>query len=290
MTGQGKALIFSMIINFFVSSMKVVVGLFCQSKSMIADGFHSLSDFITDIVALFGMQISKKRPNKKYPEGYGRIEYITDIFIATVILGLGVFTIYNSLTKEPQGINIIWVVVIIFTIILKLINSRYLMSRGLKYNSPILITSSKESADDMVTSLGVVIIIIISQFSNQFSILKYADPIGGVILGFLIIKTSLGLYKDNILSLLGQVENNYEIETHIKSILNEFPEVDFKNMELVRNGSYYTLELDVYVLQNIRVYKLLSIESKIRNKIKKLQYRIKFIDINLNHKLELKEL
>lgn len=286
MKEESKPLIFSMLINFICSSTKLLVGVYCQSKSMIADGFHSISGFITDIIAYFGTRLSYKKANKKYPDGFGRVQYIIDLFIATVIFLMGAYTVYNSIVNPSHPISVLWIIVIIFTIILKLINSRFLMMKGLKHNSPILITISKESEDDMITSLGVVIIIILTQFSNQIEILKYADTVGGVILGLLIIKTAIGLYKDNILSLLGEVEDNYEIETKIKSILNKYDEVDFKNMELVKNGNYYTLELYVNILKNIRVYKLLTIESEIRNKIKKLRYHIKFIDINLSHKLE----
>ncbi len=286
MKEESKPLIFSMLINFICSSTKLLVGVYCQSKSMIADGFHSISGFITDIIAYFGTKLSYKKANKKYPDGFGRVQYIIDLFIATVIFLMGAYTVYNSIVNPSHPISVLWIIVIIFTIILKLINSRFLMMKGLKHNSPILITTSKESEDDMITSLGVVIIIILTQFSNQIEILKYADTVGGVILGLLIIKTAVGLYKDNILSLLGEVEDNYEIETKIKSILNKYDEVTFKDMELVRNGNYYTLELYVNILKNIRVYKLLTIESEIRNKIKKLRYHIKFIDINLSHKLE----
>ena len=99
MTKEGKVLILSMIINFFISGTKILAGLLCNSKSMLADGFHSLSDFITDIVAIFGSKFSNKRANKKHPDGYGRFEYITDMFIALTILLLGTYTIYHSFIK-----------------------------------------------------------------------------------------------------------------------------------------------------------------------------------------------
>ena len=90
--------------------------------------------------------------------------------------------------------------------------------------------------------------------------------------------------KENIISLLGETEDNKEIEKKIKKILDIYNEIDYKDMELERHGSYYVLELEVYVLENIKVYKLLTIESEIRKKIKNLNYRIKFVDINLFHK------
>lgn len=284
MTKEGKVLILSMIINFFISGTKILAGLICSSKSMVADGFHSLSDFITDIVAIFGSKFSNKRANKKHPDGYGRFEYITDMFIALTILLLGTYTIYHSFVKEPTTTNIVWIIVIVFSIVLKLINSKILLKKGEEYHSPILITSSKESYDDVLSSLGVIIIIIISQFQDIIPILKYTDTIGSIIIGLMILHTGYHLMKENIISLLGETEDNKEIEERIKNIVDIYNEIDYKDMELERHGSYYVLELEVYVLENIKVYKLLTIESEIRKKIKNLNYRIKFVDINLFHK------
>ena len=290
MTKEGRVLITSMLINFMVSFLKIITGFICQSKSMVADGFHSLSDFITDIVALFGSKFSQKRANKKHPDGYGRFEYITDIFIATTIILLGVYSIYNAFVKEPTTTNVMWIIVVIFTIILKAINSNYLLKKGTEYKSPILITSSKESYDDAISSLGVIIIIVISQFQEQISLLKYTDTIGSIIIGLSIIHTGYGIMKENIAFLLGETEDNKEIEKEIKNILQLYQEIDYKDMDLERHGSYYVLELEVYVLKNIKVYKLLTIESEIKRKIKKLNYKIKFIDINLYHHSEEKNI
>lgn len=284
MTKEGKVLILSMMINFFISGTKILAGLLCKSKSMVADGFHSLSDFITDIVAIFGSKFSKKRADKKHPDGYGRFEYITDMFIALTILLLGTYTIYHSFVKEPTTTNIVWIIVIVFSIVLKLINSKILLKKGVDYHSPILITSSKESYDDVISSLGVIIIIILSQFQDILPILKYTDTIGSIIIGLMILHTGYHLMKENIISLLGETEDNKEIEERIKKIVDIYNEIDYKDMELERHGSYYVLELEIYVLENIKVYKLLTIESEIRKKIKNLNYRIKFVDINLFHK------
>lgn len=286
MTEEGKVLILSMIINFIVSSIKVMAGLICNSKSMVADGFHSLSDFITDIFAFFGSKYSKKRANKNYPDGYGRFEYIVDIFIAVVIFCLGIYTIIHSFSSEAVTTNPIWLIVIMLSILLKLINSKVLMNKGMECNSPILITSSKESHDDIISSLGVIIIILLSQFTDIIPIFKYIDNLGSIIIGCLILKTAFGLLKENIDFLIGKTEENIEIKKCIVNILNEYEEIEYKDMELERHGSYYVLELDVYVLKNIKVYRLLTIESEVRKRIKKLNYRIKFVDINLSHKIE----
>jgi len=286
MRKEGKTIIISMIINFIVSTIKLVSGIICHSKAMVADAFHSLSDFITDIIAFFGSNYSQKEADTKHPDGYGRFEYIIDIFIAAVIIGLGVFTIVHSFHQEPIKSSSIWIGIIIFSIILKVINSKLLMNKGIEYNSPILITSSKESHDDVISSLGVIFVIIISQFTEIYPILRYADTLCSLVIGALIIRTGSELLKENIDFLLGKTEENSAAQNRIIKILNEYDELEYKSMELERHGSYYVLELDIYVQKNIKVFKLIKIEEEISKKIKNLNYRIKFVDINISQKKE----
>lgn len=277
-------IILSMIINLSVSIIKISAGVVCSSKSMLADGFYSLSGFISDIVAYIGTKCSRKRANQTHPDGYGRVEYIVNIFIAALIFMIGTFTIINSFNGEEVTSHPLWVSAIIITIIFKLILSKILNKIGMEKHSTILVTSGIEAHDDVTSSLGVVIIITLSAFKDYFPLLEYIDSIGSIIIGLLIFKTSIELFKENISQLVGVNEKNKEVENKIKEIIKVYDEIEYKNIELERHGNYYVLELDVYVLKNIKVYKLLSIENEIKNKIKKLSCRIKFVDINLVEK------
>lgn len=276
-----KVLIYSMIINFGVSTMKVLGGALCNSKSMISDGFHSLSDFITDIVAILGSKISHKRANKRYPFGFGRMEYLTDIFIGITIFLLGVYSIFNSFTKVNHSTNIICLIIIVLSMLLKTINSKILMKQGIESNSPILISSSKESFDDVASSIGVLVVIILEQFSSIIPIFKYADIVGGVIIGLLIIRTSIHLLKDNVISLIGQTEENEKITEKIKEIVSEFKSIKFSSLKLIKNGTYYQAEIEINCDDNMRIKQLLKIEKNIISKIKSHNLDIKYVDVDV---------
>lgn len=277
-------LFLSMVVNISISIIKISAGIVCSSKSMLADGFYSFSGLISDIVAYIGTKISRKRANKKHPDGYGRVEYIVNIFIATIIFLLGLITIKNSFNSESVNPHPLWISAIIITIICKMILSKILIKIGMERYSTILETTGIEAHDDVTSSLGVVIIIILSSFKEYLPILEYIDTIGSIIIGILILKTAIELFKENLEQLVGVTENNKIIENKIKEIIKTYDEIEYKKMELERHGNYYVLELDVYVLKNIKVYKILCIENEIKNKIKELSYRIKFVDINLAEK------
>ena len=281
MNKEQKALLVSMLDNLVVSLMKVLGGIYSKSNSLIADGFHTFSDFITDIVAMIGSKISKRRANKKYPFGFGRVEYITSIFIGVTILILGVYITISSFTKKPTTPASISTFIIIIAILLKLISTRYLMNQGTKYHSQILITSSKESFTDVYSSIGVLVIIVLSQFQGIIPVLKYTDILGSFLLGLLIIKTSYDLLKDNIISLIGKSEENDKLKAVVEKIVNAKENIRFKKVNFIKNGSYYLANIDIECLENIRVNELLKKEKSTKKEIKTCCKKIKYIDINI---------
>ena len=84
-----SVLIKNMIINIFLVIFKLIVGMIGSSKSLVANGIHSLSDLITDIVSILGNVMAHKPADKKHPFGYGQFEYVTSIIVGIVVLFMG---------------------------------------------------------------------------------------------------------------------------------------------------------------------------------------------------------
>ena len=96
MRKENKVMLTSMIVNSFLSIIKIIVGLIGKSSALIADGIHSFSDLFTDVFAIFGNLLSRKPADEKHPFGHGKLEYLTSIGIGLVILFVGFSIIYNS--------------------------------------------------------------------------------------------------------------------------------------------------------------------------------------------------
>ena len=156
-----KILIYSMINNLIISTTKIVGGLVLGLGSLLADGLHTFCDFVTDIICMVGAKISKRRPTKHHPFGYGKFEYLTNQFVGVILFLLGVFIIYNGFTGEHviPPLNILYL--LLAAVILKVINILVMHYVGKKINSQILITSVEESRLDLVSSFLVIIITIV---------------------------------------------------------------------------------------------------------------------------------
>ncbi|MEO0237809.1 MAG: cation transporter, partial [candidate division WOR-3 bacterium] len=69
-----KVTLIGLFINIILTLLKIFLGIVGRSKALIADGFHSLSDFITDIVVIFGLKFSSKPVDESHDYGHGKIE------------------------------------------------------------------------------------------------------------------------------------------------------------------------------------------------------------------------
>ena len=85
-----KTSFIGIIANIMLVGFKAFVGFIAGSISIIMDALNNLTDALSSIITIVGTKLASKRPNKKHPYGYGRIEYITSTLIAFLILFAGV--------------------------------------------------------------------------------------------------------------------------------------------------------------------------------------------------------
>ena len=273
MKTETKVLIYSIVNNLIIAIIKFVGGLFYNLGSLIADGLHTFSDFITDVVCLIGSKISKKRPTKYHPFGFGKVEYLTNLFVGVMLLLLGLYIIISSFFKESviPPLSIIYLLVLVF--ILKLI--------------AVLITSVEESKADLYSTIGVIIITILLQFSNKVSILKYADVVGSILIGLIVLKTSFEILIDNSLSLIGETEEDEQINNNVKEFLKEYDKIEGYEMFLIKYGSYYKLQLTLELNPKLTLRQVTNFITKLKKEIKshkmlKIKYITIYVTDNLN--------
>ncbi len=283
MNKETKTLIYSMINNIVIAISKIIVGIIYDMTSLFADGLHTMSDFITDIICMIGSKLAKKRPTKYHPFGFGKIEYLTNLFVGTILFLLGIFIIINSFGKKSftPPLEILWFIGLTF--ILKYIAISIMHKVGRDINSELLITSVKESQTDLASTLLVGIITILLQFEKSFPILKYADMAGSIIIGLFVLKTAIKIILSNSLSLIGEVETDKEELAKVNKFLEKYKYIKDYKFELIKYGSYYQMQLQVAFDNNISLRRLINLENKLKREIKKhYSLKIKYINIYTN--------
>ncbi|MFQ8643334.1 MAG: cation diffusion facilitator family transporter [Oscillospiraceae bacterium] len=279
---ERKCLIISMINNLLISIIKVSGGIIFHVSSLFADGLHTFSDFITDIFALIGSKISRKRPTKIHPFGFGRAEYITNLLIGVIIILLGIFILVTSFFKEPIVPSLAVIGLLIGVTLMKLYSVSTLLRNGEKLNSGLLLTAAKESMTDVYSSIGVVLVVIVMQFSNYLPILEYADILGSIIISLLVIKTGIPIIKQNVMNLIGEVDIEKTHLESIENILNNYEVINKHRTQLIKYGSYYKTHLTLELDPNITLREISDLENKLTIELKKNKtIKIKYINIDV---------
>ncbi len=279
---ERKCLIISMVNNLLISIIKVSGGIIFHVSSLFADGMHTFSDFITDIFALIGSKISRKRPTKIHPFGFGRAEYITNLLIGAIIILLGIFILVTSFFKEPIVPSLAVIGLLIGVTLMKLYSVNTLLRNGEKLNSGLLLTAAKESMTDVYSSVGVVLVVIVMQFSNYLPILEYADILGSIIISLLVIKTGIPIIKQNVMNLIGEVDIEKTHLESIENILNNYEVINKHRTQLIKYGSYYKTHLTLELDPNITLREISDLENKLTIELKKNKtIKIKYINIDV---------
>jgi cation diffusion facilitator family transporter len=266
-------------VSLFLLIIKVIVGNISGSIVLLTDALDSGIDLLTMIISWISLKISQRKPNEKFPYGYYKIESIISLFISLIILYSAyelIITGYSklfiiSLIKFP----LLAIFVSIISLITSLGLSKYLKNNGLKINSQLLISSSKERLTDSFKS-GIVFLTIITSFYG----IPYIEGIVTIIMSVLIFKIGLSLIKDSIITLM-DVSPDKNIELKISKIIKKIKGVEnFKELKLRKAGAFIFGEVSISIKKFINVKKAHDISDKIEEEVKN---KIKTIDTFIIH-------
>lgn len=275
-----SVLLVSLITNFMLSVFKIITGIIGSSGALIADGIHSFSDLVTDVIGIIGSIFSKKPSDEKHPYGHGKIEYLISIFIGLVILSLGFMIIYDSINRKVIVPSIIVIFVSMFTIIVKFLLAHFLVKKGRELNSCILVSSGKESSTDVISSVVVLVSSILMQ--TNIEIFKYSDIIAGILVGIFVVKVGFDVLKENISTILGEQETDNDYLNDVKKVMLENSHIkSIDDLIILKYGPYYKLIAKVSITHNLSITKAYEIINKIEREIKNNFERIDYVNISL---------
>lgn len=204
-------------VNLLVSAVKIAIGLLTSSIAILSDGAHNMADAASSVLTIVGTKLSARKPTRKHPFGFGRIEYLTSLVVAALILYTG-FEFFVSAVKlmfEPTQLDISYVSLVIICVaaVLKYILGAYTVRVGKKVDSLSLTAVGMESCNDSYISALTLLTALIFIFTG-FSIDAYA----GIITSVIIIKAGLEILSDTVSRLLGKAGDRELADSLYKEI------------------------------------------------------------------------
>lgn len=271
-----KITVIGFIVNGFLTAFKIWAGVAGRSGAMIADGIHSLSDFITDIIVIVGFRFTKKPEDEKHNYGHGKIETVMTIIISLFLILVGfklfksgsvnIFSVLKGTTlPSPKIVALIAAIVSILT---KEILYRYTVIVGKKINSSALIANAWHHRSDAFSSIGSAIGIGGAVLlGNKWTIL---DPVASVIVSIFIIKVGVEILFPAVNELLECSLSQTEID-EIKKIITSSNEIkEYHKLRSRKIGNKNAVEFHILVNKNMNVEAAHDIANDIEYKLKEL--------------------
>lgn len=215
--------IVGILVNLVLVAFKAAVGFVTGSIAVILDAVNNLSDALSSVITIIGAKLAGRAPDKKHPYGHGRIEYLSSVVIAILVLLAGLTSFKESVEKilHPQAANYTTasLIIIAAAVLTKYFLGRYVSKQGKKLNSQSLIASGADATFDAVLSLSTLV-------AAAISILFHLSVEGylGVIISVVILKAGIEILMESLGSIIG-LRVDSELAGSLKETICSFEEV-----------------------------------------------------------------
>ena len=195
--------VIGIVANVALAAFKAVVGILSNSIAIVLDAVNNLSDAASSVITIVGTRLAGKSANREHPFGYGRVEYLTTIVVAAIVLWAGITSLSESIrgifhpeqaTYEPVSL-----VIVAAAVVVKLILGRYVKAQGKALGADALVASGEDATMDAVISASTLVA----------AAIYLATGIGleawlGAIISLVIVKSGIEILQEALSKILGE--------------------------------------------------------------------------------------
>ena len=261
-----KISIISLVSNTVLALIKIFIGFFANSKALIADGFHSVSDMASTIIVMVSIKFSETPADKNHPYGHEKAEALGTNILAVILILTAVFlgrdailTLLSGNIAEPGS----WALAAAFvSIVVKETLYRYTIKIGEEINSRGLIADAHHHRSDAFSSIAALIGIGGAKLGFRF-----LDPLAGLVVAFLILKVGYEILRDTSYELMDgrpakeKIDQIREIAAAITGV------IEIHDIKLRSYGPNYIVDLKIVVEDQLSVAEGHKIACQVENSI-----------------------
>lgn len=218
-----KVLIIIMIMNYIVAFTKIALGYFTNSNTIVADGIHSLSDGLNNIIGIVALGFAYKPADKEHPYGHKKIESILSLFIGFILLlicfNIAKDNILNFNKTETIHLSLLSIAIMVLTLIVNIFVTTYERNQGNELNSSFLLSDAAHTMSDVYVSLSVIISLIGIKY---FNLPLYFDSIMSLVVAIFILKAAVEIIVEATKVL---TDHTVIDPKDIRVVVGAFPEV-----------------------------------------------------------------
>ena len=264
-----KSTLISVVVNLFLSSLQVLVGIFSGSQGLIADGIHSFSDLIADFVVLLANKKSRKPSDSDHHYGHWRYENGASMVIGALLLLVGLGMLWSACNKllhpeSIQDVHIIALWVALAALVAKEVLFRYMLAVAKRIQSSMLIANAWHARSDAASSVVVAVGII-----GNLAGFVWLDPVAALVVGVLVTRMGYSFAIDSLHDLMDRAVDS-DTERQIQTTILATPGViALHDLKTRRAGDLILVDVHVEVAGNLSVVEGHDIALSARSRVLK---------------------
>ncbi|MDR0233226.1 MAG: cation diffusion facilitator family transporter [Zoogloeaceae bacterium] len=175
-------------INATLTVGQIVVGLFANAFSLVADAMHTLSDLVSDFMVLAAGKQGANPADLDHPYGHGRIETVATLALGISLVAVGFGFLWasgirlQSMASQPP-IHPAALVMALVALVGKEFLFRYTLAGGRRLNAPMLEANAWHARSDAASTLVVTIGI-----GGSLAGFPFLEPLAAAVVGFIILR------------------------------------------------------------------------------------------------------
>jgi len=202
----------SVVVNLVLTVGQIFIGLMANAQSLVADGFHSLSDLVADFMVLLANYHSRHPADESHPYGHHRIETAASLALGLLLAATGAAILWSAgvrlqhLDEVPPVASIaLWAA--LAALLAKEGLFRYMLAVAERLRSPMLVANAWHARSDAASSLVVAV-----GLGGALLGYRFLDPVAAIIVGFMILRMGLKFTYDAIRELVDTALSDDEVE------------------------------------------------------------------------------
>lgn len=189
--------------NILLAAFKAAVGLLSNSIAIVLDAVNNLSDAASSVITIVGTKLAGKRADRRHPYGYGRIEYLTTIIIAVIVLWAGITSLQESVQRitspETPSYDVISLVIVAVGVGAKILLGLFTKRRGERLSSGSLVASGTDALTDSVLSAATLVAALVFVFTGVS-----LEAWLGAVISLVIVKAGIDMLREVLSKIIGE--------------------------------------------------------------------------------------
>jgi cation diffusion facilitator family transporter len=260
--------VLGMVVSGLLAVLKLTVGYFGRSTSVMADGMESTADVFTAGLVLVGLTVSARPPDKDHPYGHGRAETLTGLMLGFILFDAGCLIAWHGYSgatdfQETPHFFAVWPLLI--SIVAKLVLMVIKLGHGRDIGSSSLKADAMNDMIDMLS--GAVALVALSLTLINSARFPHADHYGAIGIGIIVILTGLRVMQDTSVFLMDTMPDDKTIHSIRQVALGVNKVLDIEKCYARKTGLQYHVDIHVEVDPDITVRESHEIARRVRERL-----------------------